>query len=209
MTRWRRGLHRAAAGFTLLEMLVAMAILMVIMLMMATIFHQSNVAWSTGFREVDMSMQGRAALNLISEELSDALADEMLQCKIANGTSLEFYSMKRAMPDSRAFYRVKFERSGNSLMRSYAEVQVQGQAQPPSSPPVEVVDGVVSFAVTVPDGPYTTNLPPWVELQLVLEKTDANASVKVWSTGRDRTVDGSLDMPPDDDVRSWKVDGQP
>jgi hypothetical protein len=43
----------------------------------------------------------------------------------------------------------------------------------------------------------------------VLEKTDANASVKVWSTGRDKTVDGSLDMPPDDDVRSWKVDGQP
>ena len=51
--------RRGTSGFTLLEILVAMAILMVLVLMMSTLFHQSTIAWDSGLRQAEMSMQAR------------------------------------------------------------------------------------------------------------------------------------------------------
>jgi prepilin-type N-terminal cleavage/methylation domain-containing protein len=192
------------AGFTLVEMLVAMAIMLTIMLMMATIFHQSNIAWTTGLREVDMSMQGRAALNMIGEELSHAVADGQLQCQFA-GNGLTFWTQGRPTSTTRAYHLVRYVRSGASVVRTEWQNNA-GQPYPNFSgggTPAPVVDQVVDFRVSLPTGAsYTTNLPPWVELTLQLEKGSENAAIKVASAGRDKMFD------TDDDVKSWKEDDE-
>jgi hypothetical protein len=189
-------------------MLVAMAIMLVIMLMMATIFRQTNVAWSTGFREVERSMEGRVALNMISEDLSDALANDILQCDIS-GNSLSFWTQNRADEDVRAVRRVTYTYAGDGITRSVAQspagspLGTSGGSQSDT-----LIDEVTDFSVTVAPGDYSNSLPAWVELTLQLEQSDQNASVKVWSNGRDKMPDKALDLPldsSDDDIRSWKV----
>ena len=70
--------RRTVEGFSLLEILVAMSILVIIIMMMSGVFHQSRIAWDTGLRKARMNMGGRAVVDFMSRELSQAIADDML-----------------------------------------------------------------------------------------------------------------------------------
>lgn len=61
------------AGFTLLELLVAIAILMSIVWAMTAIFTESDRAWEQGTSRVEVNTEGRAALDLISHDLQYAI----------------------------------------------------------------------------------------------------------------------------------------
>src|ERR1017187_5655727 len=61
-------------GFTLLELLAAMAILAVMVAMLFAAFSQASRAWLMAENRVETFTQARSALDLLSRELSQAIA---------------------------------------------------------------------------------------------------------------------------------------
>lgn len=62
------------AGYTLIELLTSMVILGVMMALLFSVFDQVNKAWLEGESRVETFTQARAALDLMSRELSQAIA---------------------------------------------------------------------------------------------------------------------------------------
>ena len=73
---FRTGSRRAGAGgFTLIEVLVAMAVLAMIVVAMGTVFGQSTAAWDSGVRRVQSLMVGRALTDYFVRETGLTLCD--------------------------------------------------------------------------------------------------------------------------------------
>lgn len=88
----RRTDNRGKAGFSLIELLAAMAILMVIVVMMTTIFSNSDRVWNLGTGRANNCSDGRAAMNLMAHDLEYAVADDILTFAMANDrNSLKTY----------------------------------------------------------------------------------------------------------------------
>ena len=71
--------RKSRAAFTLIELMVSMGILGLIMVMLFSIFEQINKAWLQGENRVETFTQGRAILDLMSRELSQAIATTNIQ----------------------------------------------------------------------------------------------------------------------------------
>ena len=71
--------RKSGGGFTLIELMVSMGILGLIMVMLFSIFEQINKAWLQGENRVETFTQGRAILDLMSRELSQAIATTNIQ----------------------------------------------------------------------------------------------------------------------------------
>ena len=84
MTTYRKGTRptvtRAGrrAGFSLIEILAAMAILMMIVVIMGRIFRDANRSWTMGTSRVLNNTTGRATVDMIAQDLQYAVADELL-----------------------------------------------------------------------------------------------------------------------------------
>lgn len=63
------------SGFSLIELLSAVAILMIIVAMMTMIFTESNRSWDIGTSRADNNSAGRAALHMIAHDMQYAIAD--------------------------------------------------------------------------------------------------------------------------------------
>lgn len=79
----RNGLKSAAESnraraFTLIELLLAMAILVVIVMLVSQIFNQAMVAWDSGQRKADVNFVGRALVDFMAQEISKAVYDGKL-----------------------------------------------------------------------------------------------------------------------------------
>jgi len=61
-------------GFTLIEILVSMSVLMVIVIMVTNMFRNASEAWDTGTQRAEMNTSARAAVEYIARELSCAMA---------------------------------------------------------------------------------------------------------------------------------------
>ena len=70
------------AGFSLVELLAAIAILMVIVGIMGMVFTESDRAWNVGTGRVTNMSEGRAALNMIAHDLQYAVADKTLTFRL-------------------------------------------------------------------------------------------------------------------------------
>ena len=70
---------RSKAGFTLIELMASMAILGLIMVLLFSVFDQVNKAWLGGENRVETFSQARAILDLMSRELSQAVATPKIQ----------------------------------------------------------------------------------------------------------------------------------
>ena len=65
-------------GFTMIELMAAMAILLMITLFVGRIFSDSTKIWKLGTRRVTNAMDGRAVVDFIVREMSSAIADDVL-----------------------------------------------------------------------------------------------------------------------------------
>ena len=91
------------AGFTLAELVAAVAIMVVIMMLMTRIFSGSMTAYNRGTRISDSDAAARAALDMIGRELMQAANDPLIGMKVTsgvttvlgvgNGDQLEFVSL--------------------------------------------------------------------------------------------------------------------
>ena len=105
-----RGRPRAeGAAFTLIEVLVSMAILVVIILLVTNMFDQTSRNWTVGADNAEMNNAARAVLELMTRELESAVAgpidsDNLLQATnfyftiYQDGLEVEFVSMTQ-QPD--------------------------------------------------------------------------------------------------------------
>jgi prepilin-type N-terminal cleavage/methylation domain-containing protein len=66
--------RKSRAAFTLIELMVSMAILGLIMAILFSIFEQVNKAWLNSENRVETFTQARAILDLLSREVSQAVA---------------------------------------------------------------------------------------------------------------------------------------
>jgi prepilin-type N-terminal cleavage/methylation domain-containing protein len=70
---------RVSHGFTLVEVLIATAILSLLVILLASLVSAVNRAWISGEQQVSEFQDGRAVLELISRELSQAIISPRLQ----------------------------------------------------------------------------------------------------------------------------------
>lgn len=81
--------NRRALGFTLLELLVSISILLLLSSLLFTAFNQASKAWLQAENQVDTFQEARAALDFMAKELSQAIVTTNIQF-LANVNSLAF-----------------------------------------------------------------------------------------------------------------------
>jgi prepilin-type N-terminal cleavage/methylation domain-containing protein len=77
------------AAFSLVEVLVAMAVLAIIMTMMASMTGSVTKAWSRSENRVETHQSARAALEIMAREMTPAVVDTRMQFAIFPGSLLE------------------------------------------------------------------------------------------------------------------------
>ncbi|HNR94552.1 MAG TPA: prepilin-type N-terminal cleavage/methylation domain-containing protein [Kiritimatiellia bacterium] len=113
----RRRPHNAA--FTLVELLVAMAVLAVIIMMMARIFSESTRAFDLGSKIADQNLKGRMVLDFMAREISQAVADEVMGFRL-DSKDIELYADSARPEDGDALYFVTL--SENALIDEDSDV---------------------------------------------------------------------------------------
>ena len=195
-------------GFTLLEVLVAMAILMIIVLIVSGMFQQSRIAWENGLRKTECTTEGRAALALMADELSRAVKDgpggvfrTPFPTWVGNGSHIEFFTLGTSSNGARSVKHIIYNQSGSELQRTCTTLNpalpYPTQAGAPQI--VALAENLMpnGLTFTTPGGTYTTNLPLWVNIQLALGRNSDYSVVRVSSQGAD-------DTDATDDIRSWE-----
>lgn len=108
-------------GFTLIEVLVAMAILLLIVLMVSNMFSVATIAANSGNERAEVETAGRAALGFMSMKLSQAITGRVepyvspfyWNFNLAGGNNVSFYLVS----DTIQFNRFYFD--GSNLVYSY------------------------------------------------------------------------------------------
>jgi prepilin-type N-terminal cleavage/methylation domain-containing protein len=177
-------------GFTLLEILMAMTILAIIVLIVSGIFRQSRSAWESGMRRTDLNMEGRSAVTLMSRELSQAVADGargFYRNNIRTGSAIDFWMLGIATNGERVARHVTYALSGTEVRRKCETVLPNIVPYPmldASVPEMTLVENVANLTFTTPGGMlYQTNLPAWVDIELLLTKGSKYSVIRVSSDG--------------------------
>lgn len=89
-------------AFTLLEVILAMTLVTMIVLMIANMFQEVSFSWTIGTQSAEMNTAGRAAVDFIAQELSQAVAgpieandppDHAIRFQLLNGNELLFVTL--------------------------------------------------------------------------------------------------------------------
>lgn len=84
------GHNRIRQGFTLLELLVAIAILMIIVLIAVQLFSRARTAWDVGSRIADSCLKGRTVADFVAQELSRAVLPTNGSSFTVTATTIDF-----------------------------------------------------------------------------------------------------------------------
>ena len=87
MKHSRTHLIRFLRGFSLLELLVAMAILSMLMTMMFSLLGGTISLWEIGNKRIEAAQTARVGLNIIANDLRRAISDQQISYS-ANGTAI-------------------------------------------------------------------------------------------------------------------------
>lgn len=151
----RKLLRKLRAGFSMIEILVAMTILTIIVLIVAEIFQQTGLAWSLGLRRADEQTVTRAIVGTLTRDLSmmvdpnnfivgPAEADDQVRADALNsaglselsegawqsGNSLAFWVLKPSdptakKPESRELAFVEYS-AGSKVKRTESRFSDDG-----------------------------------------------------------------------------------
>lgn len=201
------GVRQFGRGFTLLELLVAMAILGILVLIMGQIFHQSSIAWDSGLRKAKGNMSARAALGFMSRELSGAIAyrdnipSPKLDVDMRAGAPPEVTFRKLTIKDgatTRSVEKIRYYLAGNALMRDMQELlPSSGGAEPYGRWGFGGVEGAIDTHIVAtnvailqfltPNNENFTDykLPPWLGIRLGVTREDDVSGVGTLSYGPD------------------------
>ncbi len=173
---------RRQAAFTLIELLLAMGILMIIVLMLANLFQASTRSWDTGMRQAEVGLEARAAINLIEQDLNQAVASTNVdQLFSADSSGLSFAMFARSPTNGTAIERVTYSVSGEGLKRNNDTLLLGS-------------DTLENFDVSVPGVggvSDSTNLPDLVEISLKMNSNKNFSEVRVYVQGREYEEGGT------------------
>ncbi|MDB6152612.1 MAG: prepilin-type N-terminal cleavage/methylation protein, partial [Chthoniobacteraceae bacterium] len=93
--RLRRGSGTRASGFSLIELVVSIALLAVLLLILEKMTDSVMRSWRDGQARTDGFQSARTALEVMSRELAPAVVDTRMQFVVAPGTLLK----KKGAPD--------------------------------------------------------------------------------------------------------------
>jgi prepilin-type N-terminal cleavage/methylation domain-containing protein len=177
------------SGFTLLELLVSVSILVMIVMMMSGLLFQSRVAWSSGLRSARLNMQGRAAIDFLANELAQAIVDTNLAGQIHESqNSIIFYTPCAIRAGSnRAVEKVEYiyHPSSNTLTRSKTLVGFGPYPDHADPETAVLARNIGDFKIFLPDPGqnYRTNLPLWVGIEMDMLYETAVSRVRAGSGG--------------------------
>ncbi|HMP90588.1 MAG TPA: prepilin-type N-terminal cleavage/methylation domain-containing protein [Kiritimatiellia bacterium] len=84
-------------GFTIIELLTGMTLLVIMVLFLTRIFTDASSMWRLGNKRVESSFDGRAAIDFMSREIGSTIADDVLSFRmfsdvtnLHNGVSADF-----------------------------------------------------------------------------------------------------------------------
>ncbi len=144
-------------GFSVIELLVAMVLLLVITAVFGRFFQRSTQSWESGMRTVEVMIAGRAAVNMIARDIERAIADPVLAENFdhvfrINGNDLHLVVMSKDGAQS-----VRYHLSGDVLMRETDDGDV------------ELIENVVALEFAMaPDPPEENKLPHEIGMKLRL-----------------------------------------
>ena len=75
-------------GYSLVEILVSMAILSIIVLVLGMFFDQASKAWTRGERQVTTYDLARSALDILLRDMTVAIADDYLPFAVDNAAAI-------------------------------------------------------------------------------------------------------------------------
>lgn len=115
-------------GFSLIELLVAMAVLAILLVLLAQMFSMVSNTWRAGRSQVDNFAQARVALDVIGRDVeSSVLRPDLPSFFVSGAPQFAFYTRQQSMvsetnsgnrPLSRVFYSVTNGAQGCNLRRS-------------------------------------------------------------------------------------------
>lgn len=146
-------IKRTKSGFTLIELMVAMAILLIILVICAQIFQQARVAWSSGQDLVDMNMTGRAVADCIFQELTQAVSTNV----DISALSITFTKIGNAASGTPALQEVKYNFDGSYVFRNGIKIC-------PSAAVATPRPGIMSLAFSPTTTPPAGVLPDYVDI---------------------------------------------
>jgi prepilin-type N-terminal cleavage/methylation domain-containing protein len=91
-----------SAGFTLVELLVSLALLTFLMLVLGSVTESASRAWRDGQNRTETFQSARTSLEIVARELSPAVVDTRMQFVLAPSTILSAAGAKNVAPQSPA-----------------------------------------------------------------------------------------------------------
>lgn len=167
----RRVLARSAGriagrnGFSVIELLVAMVLLLVITAVFGRFFQRSTQSWESGMRTVEVMIMGRAAVNMIARDIERAITDASLDEPVISAAGSEMSLTVLSTRDPYRWQRVRYYLEGSDLKRETED--------PLRNPPMEdsiLIENVHS--VVFDDERFANDgaidLPQWISIRLTL-----------------------------------------
>ena len=205
---------RRRAGFSLIELLMAITVLIIIVMIIALVFQQAHTAWGSGTRKAGAETTLRGIMGIMERDLAQAVDDT------AFGGSINQFPPAGSYPPSTTPQEIKFitldgtsrlpqlvdyRFDGANLIRNTYQVSAVSAsswtfsttADAPS--PGVILNGtqtISRLAFFVPSGSPAIGLPLRLEIEAHVIKQGAFAVVSGYSLGRGRSPSDKIVASP-------------
>ncbi len=147
---------RCIRGFTLVELLVSMALLVVIVMIIGMFFQRASVAWDTGARKAEVLLTGRAVADFMAQELAMAMPATNSWNVPTGGNSASFLMLGDATATLRATQTVHYAFNAGAVTRNETNM----------------CDGIYSLSFEPENIPGDPNpFPVWVDVVVTVSNS--------------------------------------
>jgi len=187
-------------GFSLLELLVAITVLIVIVMVTSLIFQQASAAWGTGTRKAGAETALRSVIGAVERDLAMAVDDTPFGGHINSfsANSCTFVTLNGAVASdgtSRMPQRITYSYGGGNVTRTVSKgawSSLSGSWSFTVLPPSSTLGGGlltkfdVSVGAAAPANDPAPSLPLRVDIEAHATKYGQFAIVSGWSEGRNQ-----------------------